>query len=134
MWKLLEILLLPILAFIAFIGMGLEALYNKIKGKPTTLNANNEVVINHARSWFIKRAKKVALKRDKVCQVCGTDEELEIHHLYDLSTHPELASDPDNLVATCRTCHYAKFHIDYMGGSGVPTTKWNFIKFITKGN
>lgn len=62
--------------------------------------------------WKLKRDE--ILKRDNYeCQWCKkkgavkvrSAEVLEVDHIKELSTHPELALDNNNLRTLCKTCH-----------------------------
>lgn len=52
------------------------------------------------RQW---RAK--IIERDKVCQECGTGENLEVHHIKHFATNPDLRQDDNNAIVLCRSCH-----------------------------
>lgn len=67
--------------------------------------------------WRQKRIE--ILERDHYeCQWCRAegklttqyDAILEIDHIKELETHPELAWDNDNLQTLCRSCHNKKHH------------------------
>lgn len=49
---------------------------------------------------------KTVRKRDKVCQVCGTDKELQAHHIIHRSKQPELSFNLNNGITLCKNCHY----------------------------
>lgn len=53
--------------------------------------------------------KQKVKKRDSVCQVCGTNGQLEIHHIFPVAKYKSLALDCDNMVAICQSCHQ-KYH------------------------
>jgi hypothetical protein len=40
------------------------------------------------------------------CEACGTDKELNVHHLQPFHVHPELELDPKNLITLCRAHHF----------------------------
>lgn len=54
-----------------------------------------------------REARKAVLARDRVCQDCGTDENLHVHHIRPVRTFDdyEKAHDLSNLVALCQSCH-----------------------------
>jgi len=72
------------------------------------------------RSWH-----KEILDRDKVCQVCGGNRHLEVHHLYSYKNYPLLRVDQGNGIVLCSFCHN-KFHSYY----GKEVTPADLIKFI----
>lgn len=45
------------------------------------------------------------LKRDKVCQRCGTSKKLEAHHIVQWALSPELRLAVSNGEALCESCH-----------------------------
>lgn len=54
-----------------------------------------------------KQARRQALSRDRVCQDCGTDESLHVHHIRPVRSFDsqEDAHTLDNLVVLCSSCH-----------------------------
>lgn len=74
--------------------------------------------------------------RDRVCQVCGSREELEAHHLNSKSYFPEQAYDLDNGIALCgnykktgQDCH-TRFHAMFMQGHRKKCTTKDWTRFI----
>jgi len=66
--------------------------------------------------------RKVLVRSRGVCEDCGTQARLEIHHLR-YTTEPDMYGNtesirgketPDDLRALCRDCHFAR-HIDPSG-------------------
>jgi 5-methylcytosine-specific restriction endonuclease McrA len=72
----------------------------------------------YGASW--KRAKRIILDRDKVCQLCGkgstiikrlsktVEKSLEVHHIIDFKLFngdEQSANNPSNLIALCHGCH-----------------------------
>lgn len=45
------------------------------------------------------------LKRDGVCQCCGSSEDLEVHHSLPFSEYNSLGADPKNGIVLCKSCH-----------------------------
>ena len=48
---------------------------------------------------------KTVRKRDKVCQICGTDKNLQAHHIIHRSKQPELSFVVNNGITLCKKCH-----------------------------
>lgn len=46
--------------------------------------------------------------RDKVCQLCGTNKELQLHHI--MGRGKGLTNNPRNCIMLCMTCHLYKVH------------------------
>lgn len=58
-----------------------------------------------------KNFRKCVLDRDKhTCVVCGSTDDLCIHHLFDFTSYPEKRTNVDNAVCLCRSCHRAFHH------------------------
>jgi 5-methylcytosine-specific restriction endonuclease McrA len=58
-------------------------------------------------AWRIWRES--ILKRDNcTCRICGKKEIREIHHLKSIRERPDLASDVNNGITMCHTCHMRK--------------------------
>lgn len=52
------------------------------------------------------KAQRLGKERDgNVCQVCGSTDNVEGHHLIDYAFGG--AADPDNIITLCRKCHNA---------------------------
>jgi hypothetical protein len=58
------------------------------------------------------------------CVICGSENNLNTHHLFSFSSFPELASDPENGVTLCEKCHRA-FHSEY----GLSATPKQFMDY-----
>lgn len=52
------------------------------------------------RQW-----RQKILDRDKVCQECGSESNLEVHHIKHFAEHPELRQNDNNAIVLCRKCH-----------------------------
>ncbi len=52
-------------------------------------------------NWKIK-----VLRRDKcTCQVCGTQNDIHVHHICNYSDHPQFATQETNGICLCEKCH-----------------------------
>jgi 5-methylcytosine-specific restriction enzyme A len=68
--------------------------------------------LTRSGGWWSVRARH--LERQPTCRVCGRKTRLEVHHIKDYSTYPELELDPANLITLCRNgtqCHLAIGHL-----------------------
>ena len=74
----------------------------------------NTYKTKYARETFkgYNKFKNAVLERDKVCQCCGFDDDLEVHHIDGVYDNPELATDVNNGVVLCKYCHL-KYHKIY---------------------
>ena len=79
------------------------------------------------RSYRLWRVK--VIRRDKVCQTCGSRLNRHAHHLNSGSYFKEERFDTENGICLCRNCHLGKFHGMFMGSSRKKTTKKDFDRF-----
>lgn len=53
-----------------------------------------------------KRLRDQVFQRDEFhCRECGSDVDLEIHHVKSWGKHPKLRYEPTNCLTVCRKCH-----------------------------
>jgi len=72
------------------------------------------VVKRLTRSSGWSKVRKAHIKKNPLCYVCGSKKKLQVHHIKDFSTHPELELDPENLVTLCvgsMRCHFVWGHL-----------------------
>jgi 5-methylcytosine-specific restriction endonuclease McrA len=54
------------------------------------------------------------LRGEPACRACGGEKKLQVHHVEPYHLHPELATDPQNLITLCerlgRRCHFLIGH------------------------
>ena len=72
-------------------------------------------------SWPTVRNKYVA--EHPVCEACGTDQNLNVHHIKPFHEHPELELDFGNLITLCREHHFTIGH-DPDGPNGPERPNW----------
>ena len=53
--------------------------------------------------------REAVLRRDNVCQCCGSSKELEVHHALSFKQYNSLGADPNNGIVLCKECH-SKYH------------------------
>lgn len=41
-----------------------------------------------------------------MCEVCGSTDDLHMHHIKSWAEYPDLRLELDNLMLLCRDCHY----------------------------
>lgn len=63
-----------------------------------------------------ERKNKFIHDRDKVCQICGKSEKLDVHHIDMKGPHLTSNSNesPDNLILLCHKCHI-RLHFGILG-------------------
>ena len=94
-----------------------------------TAETKKEVSVHTIRtSNAVTTAKKEVKKRDKVCQCCGAFTDLEVHHIFPVANYKDLASDMNNMVTLCKSCH-ARYHNRYELEDSNPLS---FAKFLRK--
>lgn len=80
-------------------------------GKPTGLKYENGFLVKYTsygrkrRNWkqdYRKRSRK-RLSHIKICEVCGSIENLTVHHKTPLSKRVDISRE--NLIKVCRDCH-----------------------------
>ena len=89
--------------------------YYKTQKEVITLQSINEVPKIKNREEMTPGYsdwRKEVLIRDEVCQCCGLDKHLQVHHLFGYKEHPELATVEENGVTLCKFCH-DKYHSIY---------------------
>jgi len=75
------------------------------------------------RHWRI-----AVIRRDGVCQICGSLENRHAHHLEDASNHKELRFDVDNGVTLCRR-HHTMFHTSFKNSYRAVCHRKDFLNF-----
>jgi 5-methylcytosine-specific restriction endonuclease McrA len=60
---------------------------------------------------YQKFKKKVKLSFPQECWNCGSQEEIQIHHIISIKENCTLATDINNIVMLCKPCH-VQFHKD----------------------
>lgn len=77
-----------------------------------------------------KEWRNNVLERDNnICQVCGDDKELEVHHLYSFHDNENLRLEKDNGISTCIFCHQL-YHMEYGYGNNTPQQFNNFLESL----
>lgn len=78
-------------------------------------------------SKIYRKFRLAVLKRDKVCQCCGSTENIHVHHLNSFKHYNSLGADPNNGIALCEDCH-RQYHSIY--GNSHHNNSVNFAKFM----
>ncbi len=65
------------------------------------------------RSSQWPKVRDAHLKIDPVCNVCGTKEDLNVHHIIPFHIDRSKELDPDNLITLCNSnrCHFTFGHL-----------------------
>jgi len=79
------------------------------------------------RAYRIWRA--LVIRRDKVCQVSGSNKYREAHHIADGSYHSDIRFDINNGVCLCRECH-TQFHCNFKNSFREKCEKKDWLNFL----
>jgi len=63
-------------------------------------------------SWPTVRKHFLETPGNDCCAVCGSREQIEVHHVKPFHEHPELELDPTNFITLCRDHHFHVGHLD----------------------
>lgn len=68
------------------------------------------VTIFHSEyKW--RKVRNEHIKKESVCQACGRDKDLEVHHIKPWHLFPSLRFDEDNLITLDTACHFRFGHL-----------------------
>jgi len=59
--------------------------------------------LENKKKWLILKSRK--LYSNPLCEICGCNHGLNIHHILQRSKYPELTLDIENLMTLCIKCH-----------------------------
>ena len=76
------------------------------------------------RVWRI-----TVIRRDKVCQICGSMKNRQAHHMNHATYFPDQRFDPNNGICLCNECHKI-FHTSFKRSYRKKCTKEDFRQFI----
>lgn len=62
------------------------------------------------------------------CDLCGSTNDLHVHHLNSRKAFPEQVNDPSNMVTLCTECHIV-YHTAWNTGFDKTTTKKDYKQF-----
>jgi hypothetical protein len=103
---LLLILLLTVLGQIGLVHRTQSQILEAQRSKALLASPHEE-----PRSPHWPTVRKHHLQREPVCAVCGTKEDLDVHHILSFHTHPELELEDSNLITLCRHDHWVWGHL-----------------------
>lgn len=70
------------------------------------------------RAYIGSTINPIIRKRDNyICQNCSKRGKLNVHHVYDFLSYPELRFEESNLITLCEDCHIRDFHKLYYRGN-----------------
>lgn len=65
-------------------------------------------LFGRSSKWSEVRAEH--LKREPRCRVCGSDRDMEVHHILPYGEDAGRELDPANLISCCHDCHFVVAH------------------------
>jgi len=84
-------------------------------------------------SWRNTREYRIwrvqVIRRDKVCQICGSNQERNAHHLDSASYFADKRYLPNNGVTLCRQCH-TNFHTNFKRSYRTKCTEYDYNNFV----
>ena len=89
------------------------------------ISKGRDGVISSLQEWA-----NLCKKKYIVCELTGSKENLQSHHIYDKSTYPDRAFDLDNCIVLNGYYHQELFHTKFMGGKNKTTSPDDLIKWI----
>lgn len=54
--------------------------------------------------------EEVLKRANHKCEICGSEDNLNAHHIQSATLNPMLANDVDNGICVCEQCHYQLIH------------------------
>ena len=62
--------------------------------------------VSEKRIFVTEETYKKVYERDKgICQLCGTSQNLQLHHIVYRSENKQLINEPTNCIMLCNNCH-----------------------------
>ncbi len=84
------------------------------KKKCPSYKSHGAIKANSKRdAAYSKQAKEIALElADNRCEICGSEDNLECHHIIPVKVSPVESFDVDNIIILCDSCHKKRGHSD----------------------
>ncbi len=77
----------------------------------TSPSAENHPVLGAARSSQWPAVERAHLAEHPECAVCGSKEQLNVHHVVPFHVRPDLELERSNLITLCRNHHFWWGHL-----------------------
>lgn len=84
---------------------GIESNRVEYYDTPLKKNKSNEIKKLRGKGNYVKWSEAVLKKDHFCCQCCGSSDNLEVHHIFNFATYPELRLDVDNGIVLCQKHH-----------------------------
>ena len=94
--------------------------------KTSFVEKDNHRINRNSKEY--NKFKNSVLRRDKICQCCGTSDNLEVHHGLAFKTYNSLGTDTRNGIVLCYDCH-KKYHSLY-GTNGKTNNLVTLAQFL----
>jgi len=74
------------------------------------LKRTTEELFGAPRSSKWQAWRNAHIKREPRCRACGSDEDLEVHHILPVHAGGQELAPPEGLITLCRPCHHVVGH------------------------
>ena len=65
-------------------------------------------VLHSDYQW--RKTRNLYFEDHPVCEMCGIDKDVQVHHVKPWHLNPDLRYDLDNLISLCQPCHFRFGH------------------------
>ncbi|MBQ6220055.1 MAG: HNH endonuclease [Methanobrevibacter sp.] len=79
-------------------------------------------------NWRFQSVAQELLQAEGKCQVCGSKQDLEVHHIVHGKVYDKSYTNPSNIIVLCRDCH-TRYHRAYD-----TVNAKTFIEFVKRRN
>jgi len=80
-------------------------------------------------TYSYRKWREAVLERDgHQCQICGSEENLQVHHIQAYANHPSLRLEMSNGITLCRKCHMTLHRKERKNG----TDESNSVVFLDR--
>ena len=123
-----------IVLLVFFLIMFALALFKYCKIQPKV-----EMLGRTPRSSQWRKLRNLHLVANPCCAICGSDENLTVHHIKSFSENPELELFPENLITLCENrnlnCHFVfGHHMRWTNINDTLVSDLNKIRSLVKGD
>jgi len=63
------------------------------------------------KKLMLRKKSEILHKKGRICEICGNEVAIEVHHIIPRSKCPNLSLDIENLMILCNKCH-KKIHME----------------------
>jgi len=111
----------------------LQIKYNELEDRHKVLQKSldelKDLCVDKVPDKIKLKAWSVRVRSANKCDICGSNEKLTAHHLWDKKNHPSLMYQDENGVCLCMICHN-QFHAKYTAKSHVTPAMYQKFKIL----